>query len=308
MRILFMGTPEFAVPSLRALVGEHEVLGVVTQPDRRAGRGQRVVFSPVKEVALEYGLPVFQPEKVSDPQVMAELEALGADLFVVVAFGQRIPDRLLAAPTYGCVNVHSSLLPKYRGAAPINAAILHGDDVTGVTTMYLGSGWDDGDIILQAEEPILPRETAGTLHDRLMVKGAELLLETVRQIAQGSAPRIPQDHSKASYAFKLKKEAAQVDFGRTAQKLDRLVRAMNPWPVAWAQIRGETVRIWEAEPAEEGQKGQPGEILSLSEQGLLVACGSGALFLQSMQRPGGKVLSGLDFANGLRLRVGEILN
>lgn len=308
MRILFMGTPEFAVPSLRALVGEHEVLGVVTQPDRRAGRGQRVVFSPVKEVALEYGLPVFQPEKVSDPQVMAELEALGADLFVVVAFGQKIPDRLLAAPTYGCVNVHSSLLPKYRGAAPINAAILHGDDVTGVTTMYLGSGWDDGDIILQAEEPILPRETAGTLHDRLMVKGAELLLETVRHIAQGSAPRIPQDHSKASYAFKLKKEAAQVDFGRTAQKLDRLVRAMNPWPVAWAQIRGETVRIWEAEPAEEGQKGQPGEILSLSEQGLLVACGSGALFLQSMQRPGGKVLSGLDFANGLRLRVGEILN
>jgi methionyl-tRNA formyltransferase len=308
MRILFMGTPEFAVPSLRALVGEHEVLGVVTQPDRRAGRGQRVVFSPVKEVALEYGLPVFQPEKVSDPQVMAELEALGADLFVVVAFGQKIPDRLLAAPTYGCVNVHSSLLPKYRGAAPINAAILHGDDVTGVTTMYLGSGWDDGDIILQAEEPILPRETAGTLHDRLMVKGAELLLETVRQIAQGSAPRIPQDHSKASYAFKLKKEAAQVDFGRTAQKLDRLVRAMNPWPVAWAQIRGETVRIWEAEPAEEGQKGQPGEILSLSEQGLLVACGSGALFLRSMQRPGGKVLSGLDFANGLRLRVGEILN
>jgi methionyl-tRNA formyltransferase len=308
MRILFMGTPEFAVPSLRALVGEHEVLGVVTQPDRRAGRGQRVVFSPVKEVALEYGLPVFQPEKVSDPQVMAELEALGADLFVVVAFGQKIPDRLLAAPTYGCVNVHSSLLPKYRGAAPINAAILHGDDVTGVTTMYLGSGWDDGDIILQAEEPILPRETAGTLHDRLMVKGAELLLETVRQIAQGSAPRIPQDHSKASYAFKLKKEAAQVDFGRTAQKLDRLVRAMNPWPVAWAQIRGETVRIWEAEPAEEGQKGQPGEILSLSEQGLLVACGSGALFLQSMQRPGAKVLSGLDFANGLRLRVGEILN
>lgn len=308
MRILFMGTPEFAVPSLRALVGEHEVLGVVTQPDRRAGRGQRVVFSPVKEVALEYGLPVFQPEKVSDPQVMAELEALGADLFVVVAFGQKIPDRLLAAPTYGCVNVHSSLLPKYRGAAPINAAILHGDDVTGVTTMYLGSGWDDGDIILQAEEPILPRETAGTLHDRLMVKGAELLLETVRQIAQGSAPRIPQDHSKASYAFKLKKEAAQVDFGRTAQTLDRLVRAMNPWPVAWAQIRGETVRIWEAEPAEEGQKGQPGEILSLSEQGLLVACGSGALFLQSMQRPSGKVLSGLDFANGLRLRVGEILN
>lgn len=154
MRILFMGTPEFAVPSLKALVGEHEVVGVVTQPDRRAGRGQRVVFSPIKQAALEYDLPVLQPEKVNQPEVMEQLEALGADLYVVVAFGQKIPDRLLAAPRYGCINVHSSLLPKYRGAAPINAAVLHGDQITGITTMYLGSGWDDGDIILQAEEPI----------------------------------------------------------------------------------------------------------------------------------------------------------
>ncbi|NLM40710.1 MAG: methionyl-tRNA formyltransferase [Firmicutes bacterium] len=305
MRILFMGTPEFAVPSLRALVSEHEVVGVVTQPDRRAGRGQRIVFSPVKQAALEYGLPIFQPERINTPEVMDELEALEADLYVVVAFGQKIPDRLLQAPKYGCVNVHSSLLPKYRGAAPINAAIRSGDEVTGVTTMYLGSGWDDGDIILQAEEPIRPRDTAGALHDRLMVKGAELLRETVRQIEQGCAPRRPQDHSQATYAFKLKKEDAQVDFNRPADELDRLIRAMNPWPVAWAQINGETVRLWEGLP--DHKPGAAGEILALADQGMLVACGQGSLWLQKLQRPGGKVLSGLDFANGLRLRVGETL-
>lgn len=306
MRILFMGTPEFAVPSLRALAQAHELVGVVTQPDRRAGRGQRVVFSPIKQVAQELGLPILQPEKIGDPQVMEELEGLGADLYVVVAFGQKIPDRLLAAPRFGCINVHSSLLPKYRGAAPINAAIQNGETITGVTTMYLGSGWDDGDIILQEEEPIGPRDTAGALHDRLMVKGAKLLLETVRLIEQGRAPRRPQDHSQATYAFRLKKEDAQVDFNRPAVELDRLIRAMNPWPVAWAQIRGETVRIWEALPS--SQEGPPGEVLALSEQGLLVACGRGSLFLQELQRPGGKVLSGLDFANGLRLRVGDKLS
>ena len=306
MRILFMGTPEFAVPSLKALVGEHEVVGVVTQPDRRAGRGQRVVFSPIKQAALEYDLPVLQPEKVNQPEVMEQLEALGADLYVVVAFGQKIPDRLLAAPRYGCINVHSSLLPKYRGAAPINAAVLHGDQITGITTMYLGSGWDDGDIILQAEEPIAPRDTAGALHDRLMVKGAELLVETVRQIAAGTAPRIPQDHDKATYAFKLQKEDARADFTCAAEELDRLVRAMNPWPVAWTEIRGEVIRLWEALPQEE--TGRPGEVLAMDEDGLLVACGSGSLLLQRVQRPNGRAVSGLDFANGLRLVVGDILS
>lgn len=305
MRILFMGTPEFAVPSFEALVREFEVVGAVTQPDRPAGRGQRVVFPPVKRAALAHGVPVLQPERINRPEVMAQLEAMEADLFVVVAFGQKIPDRLLAAPRNGCINVHSSLLPKYRGAAPINAAILNGDTVTGVTTMYLGSGWDDGDIILQEDEPVFPRDTAGALHDRLMVKGARLLLDTVRLIACGTAPRSPQDHSQATYAFKLKKEDARVDFRRPAEELDRLIRAMNPWPVAWTEIKGEIVRLWEACPCQES--GTPGEILSMTGQGLLVACGSGSLILKKMQRPSGKVLSGLDFANGLRLRVGEIL-
>src|SRR5690554_6221604 len=223
MRVVFMGTPEFAVPSLEVLLAEHEVVAVVTQPDRRAGRGQQVRFSPIKQVALKHDVPVLQPERVSRPEVMEELAEYEADLFVVVAFGQKIPDRLLTMPRYGCVNVHSSLLPKYRGAAPINAAIVHGDSVTGVTTMYMDSGWDTGDIILQAEEPILPRDTAGALHDRLMVKGAELLRETVRQIAAGNAPRKPQDHGAASYAFKLSKDDSYVDFKEPADRLDRLI-------------------------------------------------------------------------------------
>lgn len=305
MRILFMGTPEFAVPSLQVLLDAHEVAAVVTQPDRRAGRGQRVVFSPVKQLALEHNLPVLQPERLTQPGVAEELASFGADLFVVVAFGQKIPDEILALPKYGCINVHSSLLPKYRGAAPINAAIVNGDAVTGVTTMYLGSGWDDGDIILQAEEKISPRDTAGELHDRLKLKGAQLLLETVRQIEAGIAPRIPQDDAAATYAFKLKKEDGWVDFQRSAKELDRLIRGMNPWPTAHTSIGGELVKIWQAQP--QPAQGEPGEVLAVDGQGLLVACGEGSLYLEKVQRPNGKVISGLDFANGLRLQVGDNL-
>lgn len=305
MRIVFMGTPEFAVPSLKALLDEHEVVAVVTQPDRRSGRGQQYTFSPVKRLALAHNLPVLQPERIGKPEVYDELAGFGADLFIVVAFGQKLPDRLLALPPYGCVNVHSSLLPKYRGASPINAAILEGEDVTGVTTMYMGSGWDDGDIILQAVEPILPRDTAGELHDRLMVKGAQLLRETVLQIASGEAPRLTQDHGQATFAFKLTKQDALVDFRRSAPELDRLIRGMNPWPLAYTLIGEETVKIWQAYPSE--QQGRPREILALDERGLLVGCQVGSLFLQKVQRPNGKVISGVDLANGLRLRVGEFL-
>lgn len=305
MRILFMGTPEFAVPSLKILLVEHDVVAVVTQPDRRSGRGQKYRFSPIKQVALDHDIPVLQPERISEPDVMAELESYQADLFVVVAFGQKIPDRLLAAPRFGCVNVHSSLLPKFRGAAPINKAIVEGEKITGVTTMYMGSGWDDGDIILQAEEPISAKDTAGSLHDRLMVKGAELLGETVRQIAAGTAPRTRQDHEQATFAFKLTKQDGLVDFSRPAPELDRLIRGMNPWPVAQTLIGDETVKIWAASPSR--KEGKVGEILALDEQGLLVACGEGSLVLEQVQRPNGKVISGLDFANGLRLTVGDFL-
>jgi len=286
MRVVFMGTPEFAVPSLEVLLAEHEVVAVVTQPDRRAGRGQQVRFSPIKQVALKHDVPVLQPERVSRPEVMEELAEYKADLFVVVAFGQKIPDRLLTMPRYGCVNVHSSLLPKYRGAAPINAAIVHGDSVTGVTTMYMDSGWDTGDIILQAEETILPRDTAGQLHDRLMIKGAALLAETVQLIAAGQAPRIPQDPEQASFAFKLSKNDSLVDFKDSAINLDRLIRGMNPWPLAYTLVRDEAVKILEAVPRDE--HGTPGEILALDGEGLLVGCGEGSLLLLRVQRPNAK--------------------
>lgn len=305
MRLVFMGTPEFAVPSLQQVVVDHEVLAVVTQPDRRRGRGQKVSFSPVKKWAVEHGLKVLQPERISHPEVMDELETYDADLFVVVAFGQKIPTRLLQMPRHGCINVHSSLLPKYRGAAPINAAIFHGDHVTGVTTMYLSEEWDAGDLILQVEEPIYSNDTAGTLHDRLMEKGAVLLGETLRQIEVGRAPRIPQNHEEATFAFKLSKEDAYVDFSRPAFDLANLVRGMNPWPGAHTLIAGESVKIWKALPVE--QMGPPGCILALSGQGLLVGCGEGSLLLQELQRPNSKAVSGQDFANGLRLGVGDYL-
>lgn len=300
-----MGTPEFAVPSLKILLAEHEVVAVVTQPDRKRGRGQKYTFSPVKEVAVKHGLPILQPEKINVPEVISVIEEYNADLFVVVAYGHKLPDSLLAMPPLGCVNVHSSLLPKYRGAAPINKAIVEGETVTGVTTMYMGPGWDDGDIILQSEEPILPTDTAGSLHDRLMVLGAELLAETVRQIERGTAPRQSQDHSQATYAFKLKKEDGWVDFNRPAQELERLIRGMNPWPVAHTEINGETVKIWQARLSD--KSGRVGEILNLNEDGLLVACGQGSLLLEKVQRPNGKVISGLDLANGLRLSIGDFL-
>jgi methionyl-tRNA formyltransferase len=237
---------------------------------------------------------------------MEELAEYEADLFVVVAFGQKIPDRLLTMPRYGCVNVHSSLLPKYRGAAPINAAIVHGDSVTGVTTMYMDSGWDTGDIILQAEETILPRDTAGQLHDRLMIKGAALLAETVQLIAAGQAPRIPQDPEQASFAFKLSKNDSLVDFKDSAINLDRLIRGMNPWPLSYTLVRDEAVKILEAVPRDE--HGTPGEILALDGEGLLVGCGEGSLLLLRVQRPNAKAVSGVDFANGLRLRTGDRLS
>ncbi len=303
MRIVFMGTPEFAVPSLEILAEQQRVVAVVTQPDKAQGRGQKVGISPIKKLALGLGLPVLQPERVSDPQFIKLMQDFRPDLCVVVAFGQKIPDALLTLPRYGCINLHSSLLPKYRGAAPIHKAIAEGETVTGVTTMYLSSEWDAGDIILQAEEPIYPHDTAGTLHDRLMIKGAQLLAETVRQIEAGTAPRIPQDHSQATYAYKLTKADAYLDFAESAEKLGRLVRAMNPWPTAHTDILGETVKIWEAVPL--AGEADVGVIADITDTALVVGCGSGLLALEKVQRPGRKMISGRDLANGLRLKVGQ---
>lgn len=305
MRVVFLGTPHFAVPSLEEMQKEQEILAVVTQPDRRRGRGQKYSFSPVKSKALEYGLPVWQPQRISTPAFLDQLEALEAQVFVVVAFGQKIPSRLLEMAPWGCLNVHPSLLPKYRGAAPIQAAIINGEKVSGVTTMHLSSEWDAGDIILQVEEEIRPRDTAGTLHDRLSRKGALLLGETLRRLEANTAPRRPQDHHLATFAPKLSKEDAYLDFRRPAQELDRLIRGLNPRPGAYTFIKGEQVKIWQALPL--AQSGPPGRILAGEESGLVVGCARGSLLLQKVQRPNSRIISGLDLANGLRLPLGECL-
>ena len=305
MRVVFMGTPEFAVPSLEEVSKEHEILVVVTQPDRKRGRGQKVSYSPVKAWAVEKGYEVWQPERVSNPQFTASLQSLHADVIVVVAFGQLIPDSILTMTPHGCINLHSSLLPKYRGAAPIHAAIANCESETGVTTMYLNSQWDAGDIILQERENIWPTDTAGTLHDRLMIKGAQLLVETLQQMENGTAPRIPQNHDAATYAYKLSKEDAFIDFSKTAAELDCLIRGMNPWPVAYAVVGGEQIKIWKASP--KPGRAPSGKIVDISDDGLLVGCGEGMLSLEEVQRPNSRKITGRDLANGLRLSVGDDL-
>lgn len=305
MRAVFMGTPDFAVPSLNVTASEHQLLGVVTQPDRPRGRGQRVAVSPVKQRALELGVPVWQPERVTERWFVETLRSLGLDVIIVVAFGQKIPTDILRMPKHGCINVHASLLPAYRGAAPIHRAITAGDVVTGVTTMLLEETLDAGDILMQRSEPIRSDDTAGTLHDRLMVLGAALLQETLRQVEAGTVPRRHQDTSRTSYARKLTKAEAAVDWSWAAADLERFVRGMNPWPGAFTYIHGEMIKLWRSEIAsQEGCLGKPGEILSVDDAGILVACGQGSLRLTELQRRGSRRMAARELANGLRLEPG----
>jgi len=304
MRVVFMGTPEFAVPSLEVAFAKHELLAAVTQPDRKRDRGQKVQFSPVKEKALQYNVPVYQPEKVANRRFLEAMVQLKPDVIIVVAFGQKIPKALLELPVYGCINVHASLLPKYRGAAPIQHAIINGDQVTGVTTMYLSEGWDDGDVILQDKEPILPTDTAGTLHDRLARKGAALLDETLSLISAGRAPRVPQDHHQATYAPKLSKSDGAIDWKQPAARIANLVRGLNPWPTAYTFLQSEMIKVWEAEAAGDDES-PPGEILAITPEGILVGTGLGTLLLKKLQREGARIHDAYDTANGMRLRVGQ---
>ena len=247
MRIVFMGTPDFASASLKKLIDERfDVVGVFTQPDKPKGRGMELCASPVKELALENGLPVFQPVKMHDGTALAQIKALEPDILVVVAYGRILPDDILAVPKYGAINVHGSLLPKYRGAAPIQWAVLNGDKVTGVTTMYLASEMDTGDIIYTAETEIGEYETSGELFDRLKDMGAELLVKTLRDIDVGTAPRTPQDHSKASYVTMLDKSICPIDWNKTPREVLKHIYGLQPWPVATMELEGKTVRVFAA--------------------------------------------------------------
>ena len=306
MRIVFMGTPEFAVPSLRALC-EHgyEVAGVFTQPDRPRGRGNRLSPSPVKEYALSQGIPVFQPEKIRRDGV-DDLRALAPDLCVTAAFGQILSQEILDIPPMGSVNVHASLLPRHRGSAPINWAILQGDRQAGVTTMMMARGIDTGDMLLAAATDILPGETAGELTLRLSGIGASLLLDTLRGMADGSVKPIPQDEARMTYDPMLTKQMGIIDWTEPAQAIVNRIHGLNPWPGCSTAIQGGRMKLLRAKVA--GGSGAPGEILSADvKDGLVIACGEGAVEIVQLQAPGGKPMGARDYLRGQALTVGTVL-
>lgn len=305
MRIVFMGTPDFASASLKKLIDEKfDVVGVFTQPDKPKGRGMELCASPVKELALENGLPVFQPVKMRDGTALAQIKALEPDILVVVAYGRILPDDILAVPKYGAINVHGSLLPKYRGAAPIQWAVLNGDKVTGVTTMYLASEMDTGDIIYTAETEIGEYETSGELFDRLKDMGAELLVKTLRDIDAGTAPRTPQDHSKASYVTMLDKSICPIDWNKTPREVLKHIYGLQPWPVATMELEGKTVRVFAAKYTDGKTEKTPGAVVSTDKGGLEIACAGGeTLLITELQAPGKKRMGAEDYLRGHQIKV-----
>jgi methionyl-tRNA formyltransferase len=295
--IVFAGTPDFSVPPLEALLAsEHRVVAVYTQPDRPAGRGRKLTPSPVKEVALGAGIPVLQPVNFKAEADRAELENLRADLMVVVAYGLLLPERVLRAPRLGCVNIHASILPRWRGAAPIQRALLEGDAETGITIMRMERGLDTGPMYLVRRLAIEPGDTGGSLHDKLSALGAQALMEALPGIADGSAVPQPQDDSLSTYARKLDKAEAAIDWAEPAARIARQVRAFNPWPVAHTRYEDANLRIWAAE-AITGSGGPPGTVMSASRRGIDVATGDGLLRVTRLQMPGKRAMSATDFIN-----------
>ncbi|QQN49388.1 methionyl-tRNA formyltransferase [Stutzerimonas balearica] len=299
MRIVFAGTPEFAAQHLEALLqAGYQVVAVYTQPDRPAGRGQKLMPSPVKQLALQHGLPVMQPATLRDAEAQHALAALQPDLMVVVAYGLILPQAVLDTPRLGCINSHASLLPRWRGAAPIQRAIEAGDSESGVTVMQMEAGLDTGPMLLKVSTPIGPSDTGGSLHDRLAALGAQAVVEAVARLQAGALPGERQDDTYATYAHKLSKDEARLDWQRPAAELERLVRAFNPWPICHSSLAGDVLKVHAARLAP-GQ-GEPGRILAVGKDGLTVACGTGALQLTRLQLPGGKPLDFADLYNSRR--------
>lgn len=305
MRVVFMGTPDFAVPCLRRLIEDgHEVLAVYSQPDKPKGRGYQLAPTPVKEAALEHGIEVRQPTKMRDGAVAAELQALAPDLVVVVAYGRILPPDILAAPKLGCINIHGSLLPKYRGAAPIQWSVLNGDEYAGVTSMYMAEGMDTGDMILKLETKIGENETSGELFERLAPLGAECLSQTMKLFESGNVPREVQNETDATMAPMLDKAMGKIDFTKPAQQLHNLIRGLNPWPSAYLTAPNGKLLKLHASCVVEGS-GKAGEILDSKK--LVVACGTKALQLITVQPEGKSKMSGDDYMRGARLQKGDIL-
>ncbi|MDR7865657.1 MAG: methionyl-tRNA formyltransferase [Sporomusaceae bacterium] len=309
LRAMFMGTPDFAVPCLDRLVADgHDVAAVVTQPDRPKGRGQKLAPSPVKEAALGYGLPVLQPEKIRTADFQAELAALKPDVVVVVAFGQFLPKAILELPPLGCVNVHASLLPRYRGAAPIHWAVMNGETTTGVTTMHMDIGMDSGDMILKAESAIGPDDTTGEVHDRLKELGAAVLSATLARLADGTAPRTPQDGAAATYAPLLTRAVERIDWSRPAATVHNQVRGLSPWPGAYCLHADRPLKVWRSESvATAPGGGQPGRVVAADDVGAVVLTGAGAVRLTEVQPENRRRMGMGEYIRGYGLTVGETL-
>ena len=321
MRIVFMGTPDFSVPALKALVeAGHQVIAVVTQPDKPKGRGKEVQMTPVKIQAMEYGIPVYQPAKVREASFVEVLKGLEADLYVVIAFGQILPKAVLELPKYGCINIHASLLPKYRGAAPIQWCVIDGERETGITTMMMDVGLDTGDMLEKAVIPIEEKETGGSLHDKLSMAGGDLILSTLKNLEEGTLVRTPQTDEGTCYAKMLTKSLGDIDWNQDAVSIERLIRGLNPWPSAYTMWNGKTIKIWAADviagreaaeflsesgvPAETGTA--PGTVVCSDKRGLVVCTGGGLLSIRELQMEGKKRMDTPAFLRGYPIPAGDV--
>lgn len=311
MKIVFMGTPEFALPSLKAIVKEkHQIVGVVTQPDRPKGRGKHLSPPPIKEWAIKQGFTIYQPEKARNTDFIEQLKILSPDLIVTAAYGQILPKEILDIPPLGCINVHASLLPKYRGASPIHQALIDGQSETGITIMYMDVGMDTGDIILQRKLSILPHDNCGSLHDRLAELGAIALGEALNLFQKGKPEGIPQQHEDATYCQKVDKDMGAIDWGMSVEKIQNLVRGLTPWPGAYTYIEGRRIKVWDIEEWKHCKKDEytPGQVVIADpREGLVVAVGNGFVRLVNVQGPGGRPMDDMAYLRGNPLVAGTML-
>lgn len=308
MRIVFMGTPDFSVPALEALVeGGHEVVAAITQPDKPKGRGKAVLMTPVKEKAMELGIPVYQPVKVRGPEFVEKLRQMEPDAIVVVAFGQILPKSILEIPRYGCVNIHASLLPKYRGAAPIQWAVIDGERESGVTTMFMNEGLDTGDMLEKEAVTLDPKETGGSLHDKLSAIGGRLILSTLKGLEDGTLKGTPQTDEGTCYAKMLKKSLGDIDWTMDAAAIERLIRGLNPWPSAYTCLHGKTLKIWDGDVLEREYGVEPGTVAEVAKDRLVVQTGQGSLAIRSLQLEGKKRMDAGDFLRGYAVEAGTRL-
>lgn len=307
MRIIFMGTPDFSVPALKALVeAGHDVIAVITQPDKPKGRGKEVQMPPVKEQALEYNIPVYQPVKARDPEFVKFLTDLAPEAMVVAAFGQLLPKSILDIPKYGCINIHASLLPKYRGASPIQYAVINGEKESGITTMVMAEALDTGDMLDQAKVTLDPKETGGSLHEKLSQIGGTLIIETLKKLEDKTAVRIPQDESKFTYVGMIKKTMGDIDWSMEAEAIERLIRGLNPWPSAFTGWNGKVIKIWEADVVDKEYPGAWGEVVEVSKDCLVVKTGKGGLSIKELQMQGKKRMDISAFLRGYQIAEGTV--